>query len=354
VTVTIEEQLRAFAARNVGDDLVAGHRDGTLLPGYVGEHRPSSRGRGVLVGVAMLAVLVLAVVLVAWRTGEDRSHVVVDDQVPGPAPDPALVIATRAVVGSAALGFGPQFTDPPAHARVVVTTAAQAGGELVGMGCGSSIGEGDGDARDVRREWVEPATPVTVFQIEWDQPVTLSWRGAPPAGQVVRWRSATVGTPPYVKGSVACAGAGVGLIPDDVALETLGTPLDVALDEPAAITASSVAMSAASLIDRLPITADVVVTTPDRLAGLGLHWASDRCTATDVVVVQLDYGIVEQSYLGEGPDGPVDVPIGSSLTARALPEDEATLTACGGSSRYLEEPIDLSTVGTPVHVDLTR
>jgi hypothetical protein len=352
VTATLEEQLRAFAARNAGDHAMAGWAEGTSLPEYVAEHH-RARGRAAIVGVAMLAVLALVVGVVVWRTGEDRSQVVVDDPVPVPPPDPALVIAARAEAGGLVNPVGPEFSAPPTRARVVVTTAGQVGESVVGIGCGESHPDETGK-QQMHMEYVEADTPVTVIELTWDEAVTVLRNGEAVGEPTVQWRRPYVGTPPYVRGSAPCVGGGGGLIPDDIDFEGLGPIYDVSLDNQAAITASSVAMSASSLIDRLPVSAELVVTAPDRLAELGMYWDPGRCAAVEVMVVQLNYRTVESSYLGEGPDGAVNVPIGSTITSVPLPLDSATQTACGRGTKYSEGPIDLSGLGDPVHVDLTR
>jgi hypothetical protein len=338
VSPILEDQIRAFAARNIGGETPPRWTEN--LPAYA--VLAPDRGRRGLVVLAAVLVLLLVItgVAIARIGGEGASTIVIEPAEPAAPPDPLLVLATRAAAVDTKFFMGWW----PEHARAIETTVGAVGPYVVGGSC-------------------DPATPILVVEFRWDEPVTRrvpeGWPVPPGAEDPVPTDIVQFFRIGPIDGSelaTTCDSAGTGLLPEHLELAALATPGVVALGDHVLEVASALAIRKASLLENLPASAEAIVTTPDRLAEVGLPWSPRQpdCNPAEVLVVQLHYPAPPESYLGEGPTGPVHAAIGSDVTTLALPFETPLWADCGGGGRMTPTPVDLSIVGTPTPIDLTQ
>jgi hypothetical protein len=336
VTETLEEQIRAFAARNVGGEAPCG--DPEELPAYADLVHDRGR-RGLLVLVAVLVVLVVAASVAISRIGSEGATTIeiepVDPVVPA---DPLLTLATRAAAADTRFFTGSW----PEHALALQTTVGALGEPVAGVGC-------------------DPATPVLLVEFRWDDPITRTmperWpvpEGEPdpvPTDMVQYYR---VGPLDGTGASATCGSGTMGLLQEPMDLAGLGPLADVAVGDQLVVVASSLAVSHSSLLENLPASAEAVTTTPDRVGEIGLGWSPQEpdCAPAEVMVVQLHYPNPPESYMGEGSDGPVHAAISSSASVVPVPLEAPMRSGCGGGGRMAPTPVDLSVLGTPVPIDL--
>lgn len=332
---SLEDQLKAFAARNLSAD-----REGPATPADGGLPRypaspPEHRRTGLLVaGVAAVALLVIAG-LAVWRASDHQTPDMVATQ-PAAVADPTQVIATRAAAADTKFFVGSW----PEHAASVVTTVGQMGGRVVYGAC-------------------DPDTPVLLVEFTWDEPITLkSFPGTEAtATSTDRVQYFRVGDPAGGGDRVGCENSygTFGILQDQVDLTAVGTPAEVEVRDRLLVVASAHAIDRTSLLKRLPTTVQAFQTTPDQLSALGVTqgWQPD-CGASQIVVFQMTYAGAPVSYLGEGPNGAVNAPIGSTLDFDALPIDTPKGAPCNGGGSMSETAVDLTPLGPPVSLDLYR
>jgi hypothetical protein len=341
VNGSLEDQIRAFAAWNLDHPPAIDGPTGERLSAYPASppDRPSTRW--LLIGAVAIVVVLVAGIAV-WISGEDESGVVATE--PRVAADATLTIAARAAAADTK-----RFTGSwPEQARVVLTTVGLVGQQVAYPTCAVD-------------------TPVVVVELTWDDPIT--WDGErrpegvapPPPTDVVQYYR--VGDPYDLDRTdleAACPNGGYGLLQQRVELADLGKAADVSVSDHLLVVASAYAVEKASLLGQLPTSAEAIVTTPDRLADLGVpgfvavEQPEPGCDPSEVVVVQLIYAAGQESYMGEGPFGPVNASIGHALDYDPLPLRSPTFATCPRSGSMGPTPVDLSVLGTPIPLDLAH
>jgi hypothetical protein len=341
VNGSLEDQIRAFAAWNLDQPPAIDPSTGERLSEYPASPPDRSSTRWLLVGAVALVVVLVAGIAV-WMSGGDESGVVATQ--PRVAADATLTIAARAAAADTK-----RFTGSwPEQARVVLTTVGLVGEQVADPTCAVD-------------------TPVVVVSLTWDEPIR--WDGArwsegvapPPPTDVVQYYR--VGDPydlDRTELEAGCPNGGYGLLQQQVDLADLGLAAEVNVSEHLLVVASAHAVERASLLGRLPTSAEAVVTTPDRLVDLGVpgFTAAERsepgCDPSEIVVVQLIYAAGQESYMGEGPFGAVNASIGHALDYDPLPLDSPTFGSCPRSGSMGPTPVDLSVLGTPIPLDLAH
>jgi hypothetical protein len=334
VNPSLEDQLRAFAARNLAADREDPATPAGGLPRYPASSPEHSRTGLLVAGCAAIALLVIAG-LAVWRASENQPPDVVATQ-PAAVADPTQVIATRAAAADTKFFIGSW----PEHAASVMTTVGQMGDRVARGAC-------------------DPNTPVLLVEFTWDEPITLkSFPGTETtATSTDRVQYARVGDPDGGGDRGGCENSygTFGIIQDQVDLTAMGTPAEVEVGDHLLVVASAHALDRASLLKRLPTTVQAFQTTPDQLSALMVtpSWKPE-CVPSQIIVFQMTYADAPGSYLGEGPNGAVNVPIGSTLDIDALPIDAPKNAACNGGGSMSETATDLTPLGTPVSLDIYR
>jgi hypothetical protein len=341
VSGSLEDQIRAFAAWNLDQPPALDSSTGGRLAEYPASppDRPSTRW---LLAVAAAVVVAIVAGIAVWISGEDEAGVVATK--PRVAADATLTIAARAAAADTE-GFTGSW---PEQARVVFTTVGLVGEQVAYPSCAVD-------------------TPVVVVELSWDEPIT--WDGGrrpegvapPPPTDVVQYYR--VGDPydfDRTELEAGCPNGGYGLLQQRVQLADLGIAADVTVSDHLLVVASAHAVEQAWLLGYLPTSAEAVVTTPDRLVDLGVpgFTAAEQpelgCDPSEVVVVQLMYAAGQESYMGEGPFGPVNASIGHALDYDPLPLHSPTFATCPRSGSMGPTPVDLSVLGTPIPLDLAH
>jgi hypothetical protein len=332
VSPTIEEQIRAFAARNVGDGR---SRQGPLDDAVTLLAAGAPRGprKAWLLAGAVALVLVVVAGIAVWGSVDEEGSNRVATQPSVPA-DPALILATRAAAADVQMFTGAW----PDHARSLRTTADAFGDRYVGQQC-------DG------------ATTVTVVELTWDEPISLPMAGGPDGDQ-----AGPTDVVHHVRASdpTAAGSCEYGIVQEPVVFDELGPAADVTVDDHLLVMASWHAVDLASLLKNLPTSAEAVTTTPERLLAAGipglddLAWGGPSCTPEELLVIQLAYDDPPESYMGEGPSGAVNARIGFALEVDRLPLRSLASSGCQRGGSMGPTPFDLSVMGTPVPLDLGR